>query len=61
MQERKLGGGRKRGVNKTRREVRGVVTDEIDTRLSTYKTDSERTNNWIVKTAIDEFLKSRNY
>jgi len=59
--ERKIGGGRTRGDSPKRHEVRSIVSSELDARLTAYKQDSERGINWIVRTAIDEFLKARNY
>jgi len=59
--ERKAGGGckKKKGVGNA--AVQSRISASIETRLNAYKADSERTVQWIVSKALDEFLKTRNY
>ena len=58
---RKAGGGCKKKKGVGNGAVQSRISASIETRLNVYKTDSERTVQWIVSKALDEFLKTRNY
>jgi len=61
MQERKKGGGAKRGDKSVKHEVRAIIPSSLDGRLTAFTDDCERTSSWVVRKALDEFLKTRNY
>jgi len=59
--QRKAGGGCKKKKGVGNMHIQSRVSASIEARLVLYKQDSERTVQWIVSKALDEYLKTRNY